>query len=196
MLAKHFYLTEYILMEEIRDQTETTQTPLEVVEDYLNALRGNDISEYERVDGTTSNVLYKNSEFGGYGDGYTLNVIRQAKIYELEPTFERAKLLNSSKTAAAIKIVRGMIQGKQIPIEEFTPVIDRVIFSVNMINGFLSDRRAKHLIRSEIRNVWSFKSRDDPEYMRRTAEAYKCVGRPLLLGESIIKLAGINFTQH
>lgn len=176
--------------------TPETAPPLEVIEEYLRAIEGTDIAEYERVEGITNNVLFDNSGPSQTSECDTYRVIREAKIYELEPTLERAKLLNSAKTFSAVHIVRGMIQGKQVPVEDFGPVIDAVMGSINRINGFPPDKKAKHLLRREIRNVWSFKSLADPEYMRRTAEAYKIVGRPFTLGEALIKLSGIRFTQY
>lgn len=162
--------------------TVSPEADLGQVRAYLQILRTEDLNLYENARGMLDDVLFYNTPDHHTGEIYTEKTIDALQEYSDRPSPETRFELTQWQIATAIHVVRGMIQGKKLPIEQFGTLIGDVRDTMIAIDGGQkSNKQHDKRIRGEITDVWSFASswrslNADPVSMRRAAEAYKQVG--------------------
>lgn len=168
---------------------------LDLIHDYLQVLRTEDVNQYNDARGRLDDVMYDNTPDYHSGEIYTCYTPNALSVYLQVPSPDTRRALQQWQTASAIHVVRGMIQGKKFPINQFGEVISDVHHAMVAIDGGQkSNSQHDKRIRGEIVDVWSDASWRisgyvDPIVMRRAAEAYKFVGRSRNYGRMMARVA-------
>lgn len=173
-----------------------TRQPLDIVRAYLYILRESepelyvDPETYEKAQGMLDDVFFDNTTTHAVHEVHTSQALRDLIDYQHKPGSIRRAAYNDSRKEAAAHVVRGMIQGDKFPVEHFGKVITSVISTMQAIDNFETPRhRHTKRVREEIIDVWGFAS--DSVSMRRTAEAFKYIGRARAYGRMMTRVAKV-----
>jgi hypothetical protein len=174
------------------DGIERDRNSIELIDDYLQILRGTNLSEYDDARGMLDDILYDN--IIGYSSvaSSTAYAAHALEAFKLKDTQDNLEMFDSMRKFAAAHVVRGMIQGGKIPIEQFETIVSLVVRTIAEIDGNLHPTRThKAWVLDEILDVWRFERghKGSPVTARRAAEAFKYVGRPRAYGHMMTVVA-------
>jgi len=172
-LIKLTNMTESIKSPEVGDDN------LRKICDYLHILEGTDMPSYEKAHGMLDGVLYDNAEKYSVMDIHTSIALGSVVESNTEPTLHNVFLSRDRRTNAAQEVVKGMILGEKVPVEDFKDIIKMVVSSVNNIHQGIPNHLNYGLykVRREILNVLYLNV--DASRRSRSVEALKYVSDSL-----------------